>query len=86
MHGPQGGKVMRRLLSLLQDAIEYFRSPLDFGEFGVLVRDGDGNLVPMDQDDMYDLKTEVEKSEADFWSKKQAEAFATHGSAILKLQ
>lgn len=71
-----------RLLNLIRD---FFR-PLDFGEFGVLVRDGNGNFVPMDQADMDDLKSEVRELERDFWFKKEAEAFATYGEAILKLQ
>jgi hypothetical protein len=78
---------MRRLLNLIQDAIDFFKpAPVDFGKFGVLVRDEAGNLVPMDQAYMDDLKAEVHEGIKAFWLKKQAEAFATYGEAILRPQ
>ena len=78
---------MRRLLNLIQDAIDFFKpAPVDFGEFGVLIRDESDNLVPMDQAYMDNLKAEVHESTKAFWLKKQAEAFATYGEAILKPQ
>ncbi|KKN88773.1 hypothetical protein LCGC14_0243800 [marine sediment metagenome] len=76
---------MRRLLSMIQDAFRPLQRE-DFGEFGVMVRNESGNLVPMTQAYMDDLKAEVHEMEEDFWFQKQAEAFATHGEAILKPQ
>jgi hypothetical protein len=79
---------MRRLINLIRDAIDFFR-PLnreDFGEFGVLVRDEDGNMVPMDQGYFDNLKADVDERVEDFWFQKEAEAFAIHGEAILKSQ
>ena len=67
-------------------ANSYITKPLDFGEFGVLVRDAAGNMVPMDQAYMDNLKATVHEGIEDFWVSKQAEAFATHGEAILKPQ
>ncbi len=71
--------------TLIRDTLDFFR-PLDFGEFGVLVRDEAGNMVPMDQAYMDDLKAEVHEMEKDFWLRKEAEAFATYGGAILQPQ
>jgi hypothetical protein len=78
---------MQRLFNLVRDAIDFFR-PMntDFGEFGVLVLDEDDNFVPMDQAYFDDLKADVHERQEDFWFQKQAEAFATHGEAILKPQ
>jgi hypothetical protein len=79
---------MRRLFDLILDAWDFFR-PLkreDFGEFGVLVRDEDDNMVPMDQAFFDALAADVHEREDDFWFQLQAEAFATHGEAILKPQ
>ena len=80
---------MRRLLNLIQDSFLDFFRPLkheDFGEFGVLVRDESGKLVPMDQADMDDLKAEVDENVSTYWLQKQSEAFAIYGEAILKPQ
>lgn len=73
---------MRRLFNLIFN----FFQPLDFGEFGVLVRDENGNVVPMDQAYFDKLKAGVHKDIEHFWVSKQAEAFAIHGEAILKPQ
>ncbi len=74
---------MSKLFNLIQD---FFSPKVDFGEFGVLVRDESGNLAPMDQAYMDDLKVEVQGLQEDFWNWKEAEAFATYGEAILKPQ
>jgi hypothetical protein len=78
---------MRRLINLIRDAIDFFRpAPVDFGEFGVLVRDESGNMVPMDQAYFDHLKDDVDERVADFWFRHEAKAFATHGEAVLKPQ
>lgn len=79
---------MRRLIDFIRDALDFFR-PVDFGEHGILVRDETGNLVPMDDAFMERMKAETHEAiEAieDFWFQKEAEAFETHGEAILRPQ
>jgi len=77
-----------RLLNLIRDALDFFRplNRLDFGEFGVMFRDGDGNMVPMDQADMDDLKFGVERDISAFWLIEESKAVALYGEAILKPQ
>ena len=78
---------MRRLFDLILDAWDFFR-PLkrgDFGEFGVLIRDGD-SFIPMDQAYMDKLKDETDESIKDFFFREEAKAFEIHGEAILRLQ
>lgn len=78
---------MRRLWNLILDAWDFFRPvDTDFGEFGVLVRDEDGNFVPMDQAHLDNMKADLDERIEDFWFQKEAEAFETHGEAILKMQ
>jgi hypothetical protein len=79
---------MRRLLDLILDAWDFFR-PLkreEFGEFGIMFRNKDGNFVPMVQADMDALKADVDERIEDFWFRHEAKAFETHGEAILKPQ
>lgn len=77
--------MIRKLFKLVRDFFRALKRE-DFGEFGVKVQDESGNLVPMDQAYMDNLKAEVHELEKNFWLRKQAEAFATHGEAILKPQ
>lgn len=77
--------MIRKLFKLVRDFFRALKRE-DFGEFGVKVQDESGNLVPMDRDYMNALEAEVHELEKNFWLRKQAEAFATHGEAILKPQ
>lgn len=66
------------------DAFGWFQP--DFGQFNTMVRDEDGNMVPMSQEYFDNLKAEVHERIEDFWFEKEAEAVATHGEGILRPQ
>lgn len=60
---------------------------VDFGEFGVLMRDEEtGELRPMVGADMLAMQEETDEAVADWWFKKEAEAFAIHGDGITRVQ
>lgn len=74
---------MRDFLNRILD----FFSPedTDFGEFGILVRDDAGNMVPMDQDYFDKMEAETTEAMEEHWLTLEAEAFETHGPGIMQV-
>ncbi len=74
---------MNRFFNWLLDMVR----PLDFGEFGVMMRDEEsGELRPMIGADVLALEQETDEAVAEWWFRKEAEAFAIHGEAIVRPQ
>jgi hypothetical protein len=67
--------------------LDMVAGPVDFGEFGVLMVDEDtGELRPMLGADILALENETDEAVAEWWFRKEAEAFAIHGEAIVRAQ
>lgn len=72
---------IKRLIAAIRDRLS---PPVDFGPYGVLMRDPETQeLRPMTHDDMQEMEAEVNLLEEEFWARVELEALRKYGSAVL---